>query len=290
MAPLSPTVARWELTSRLRLRIAEAGLTGEEVARALGFSPSYWSKIDKDRKVLSEEKLLKLMELLHLGSDEREDLLKVRAATTVRGWWSKFPGLFSNEHQRLWGLEYGASELSCYESLLVPGLLQTANYARALIDGDDVFIPKKEVPKRVEARMVRQHRLIGDDPLRLQVVISEAALHQQIGGAAVLHEQLQHLATRIRAHPETLDIRVMPFTSPKGYLIGGAAFYVLEFDRPMLPPLGWHESAAVSGVIDNQELVRDLTVAFEAAQRNSLDQGDSLVLIEETAGRLGQTI
>lgn len=288
MAPLSPTVARWELTSRIRMHSTELGFTGAMIAQHLGFSPTYWSKIDKDRKVLAEDKLRLLLDLFDLSQEERQDLLVLRAATTQRGWWVKFPNLFSAEHQRLWGLEYGASELSCYESLLIPGLLQTANYAKALIDGDDVFIPKKEVPKRVEARMIRQQRLTGDDPLRLNAVISEAALHQEIGGPEVLREQLLHLATLIRNHPDTIDIRVMPFKSPKGYLIGGAAFYVIEFDRPLLPTVGWHESAAVSGIIENPDLVRDLSVAFEAAQRNSLDPTDTLTLIEDVAGRLGQ--
>ncbi|WP_433759566.1 helix-turn-helix domain-containing protein [Nocardia sp. CA-135398] len=287
MAPLSPTVARWELTSRIRTHIAERDLTAAEVAHHLSFTPGYWSKVDKDRKVLAEDKLRLLIKLFGLSDEERDDLLALRAATTRPGWWAKFPNLFSVEHQRLWGLEYGASELSCYESLLIPGLLQTSNYARALIDGDEVFIPKKEVPKRVEARMIRQERLSGDDPLRLNAVISEAALHQEIGGEEVLGEQLRHLSTLIRTHPETLDIRVMPFKSPKGYLIGGAAFYVIEFDRPMLPTLGWHESAAVSGVIEDPDLVRDLSVTFEQAQRNSLDPDETLALIEETAARVG---
>jgi hypothetical protein len=187
-------------------------------------------------------------------------------------------------------LEYGASEISVFESLLVPGMLQTEAYAKALIDQDEVFIPKKEVAKRVEARMMRQQRLFGPDPLRLNVIFSEAALLQEVGGPVVLHGQAKHLARLIRDYREILDVRVMPFTSRRGYLVGGAGFYVIEFDRPFLPPLGWHESAAVSGVIENPDQVRDLMVTFEAAQRNSLSPDDTLALIEESADRLGRAL
>ncbi|WP_024799842.1 DUF5753 domain-containing protein [Nocardia sp. BMG51109] len=285
MAPLSPTVARWELTSRIRMYTAEHDLTGADVAKHLGFSPTYWSKIDKDRKVLSEDKLRRLLDLLDLSKEDREDLLRLRAAANGRGWWAQYSNLFGPEHQRLWGLEYGASEIISFESLLIPGLLQSEQYAKALIDQDDVFIPKKEVAKRVEARLLRQRRLTGDDPLRLNVIFSEAALFQQVGGPDVLRIQLEHLAALIRRHADTLDVRVMPFTARRGYLLGGAAFHVLEFDRPFLPPLGWHESAVVSGVIENPDQVRDLMVTFEAAQRSSLSQDDTLALIEETAAR-----
>ncbi|NKY88836.1 helix-turn-helix transcriptional regulator [Nocardia veterana] len=268
---------------------AERDLTGAAIAKHLGFSPTYWSKFERDRKILSEDKLQLLFGVLDLSADDREDLLALRAAASGRGWWAEYSNLFGVEHQRLWGLEFGASEISAYESLLIPGLLQTESYARALIDQDDVFIPKKEVARRVEVRMRRQERLTGADPLRFNAIVSQAALLQQVGGPDVLREQLQHLAHLIRRYPETLDVRVMPFTSRSGYLFGGAAFYVIEFDRPFLPPLGWHESTAVSGVIENSDQVRDLTIAFEAAQRNALGKRDTLALIEESAGRLGTT-
>ncbi len=285
VAPLSPTVASWELTSRIRQRIAELALTGAMVANHLGVTATYWSKVDRDRKVLSEEKLELLLQLLDLPPGEGDELMKLRTASKERGWWAGFPKLFSAEHERLWGLELGASEMSCYESLLVPGLLQTSSYAKALIDGDDVFVPKKEVLRRVEARMIRQQRLTGDNPLKLNVIISQAALYQEIGGPDVLREQLLHLTTLMRDHADTIDIRIMPFKAQKGYLIGGAAFYVIEFNRPLLPTLGWHESAAVSGVIEDPDLVRDLMVAFETAQRQALTSNETLALIEKTAGR-----
>src|SRR6267378_4203952 len=98
MAPLSPVVARWELTSRLRVLSAE--MTGAMIAEHLGFSPTYWSKIEKYRKILADDKLRKLLELFALSEEEREDLFALRVAATQRGWWSKFPNLFSAEHQR----------------------------------------------------------------------------------------------------------------------------------------------------------------------------------------------
>jgi hypothetical protein len=96
--------------------------------------------------------------------------------------------------------------------------------------------------------------LDGPDALRLTAVVSEAALHQQIGSPAVLHRQLEHLIEVINSHPGTIDVLIMPYTSPSGAILGGAGFQILDFPGPKVPPLAWHESAVVGEAVLGFEL------------------------------------
>ncbi|NEW37177.1 transcriptional regulator, partial [Nocardia cyriacigeorgica] len=98
-----------------------------------------------------------------------------------------------------------AEEISAVDAVLVPGLLQTEEYARAIITADTAFIRQIEVQQRVEARMRRQERLSDAEPLRLNVVVSEAVLRQQTGGPGVLRRQLLHIVDMINRYPATID-------------------------------------------------------------------------------------
>ncbi len=144
----------------------ELGIEGKAIPEALGFSRNYWSAVENERKILSEDKLTKLIDLFELDKHERRELLELREAAKQRGWWARYSGLFSDELQRFFGLEHGAQAIRTYESLLIPGLLQTEEYARAIMAAD-VAIRQVEVDQRVEVRMRRQERLGDDDPLHL---------------------------------------------------------------------------------------------------------------------------
>ncbi|MFI5776027.1 helix-turn-helix domain-containing protein [Nocardia sp. NPDC051570] len=283
MAPASPVVARWELSYRTRKRRDELGVTGPQIAKVLGFSATYWPKVERDQRILPEEKLTQLLDLLDFPEDEQTELVELRALARERGWWSKYESLFPEQTLRLWGMEFGAEEIGAVESVLIPGLLQTEEYARSLIEADTAFIRQIEVQQRVDARMKRQERLFGQDPLRLNVVVSEAALRQQTGGPGTLHRQLLHIASTIRDHGDTIDFRVLPYTSRTGAIRGCSTFHLLDFPRPGLPTLAWSEVAGYGELIDDEERVHAMTVVFGHLQRESLSADASLDLIEEIA-------
>ncbi|WP_063010411.1 Scr1 family TA system antitoxin-like transcriptional regulator [Nocardia nova] len=281
MAPTSPVVARWELSYRTRKRKDELGITGPQIAKALEFSPTYWPKVERDQRILKEDKLIELLQFLGFGEDEQADLVEARRLAGQRGWWSEYEGLFSEQQLRLFGMEYGAEEISTVESVLIPGLLQTEEYARALITGDTAFIRQIEVQQRVEARLKRQERLTGEDPLRLNVVVSEAALRQQTGGPEVLGNQLRHLVSMIEQNHDTIDFRVLPFTSTVGAIRGCSTFHILDFARPLLPTLGWSEVPAHDELVEDQQRIRNMTIVFGHLQKESLSREDSLELISK---------
>lgn len=274
----SPTVASWELALRLRERREQMGIEVKTITQELGFSRNYWSAVENERKILSEESLTKVIDLLEFDKDERRDLLELRAMAKERGWWAPYSGLFDGELLRVFGLEYGAQSIRTYESLLIPGLLQTADYARAIMT-PDVTIRQVEVDQRVEVRLRRQERLDGDNPLHLTTIVSEATLRQQIGGPAVLRRQLEHLADLIEAHPDTIEVRVIPFTATSCSLFGAATLYLIDFENPRLPTVAWHETVTTWGIHEDPTQVRDMTKAYGEALGHTLSERGSLEMI-----------
>jgi hypothetical protein len=188
--------------------------------------------------------------------------------------------LFDNEIQRLFGLEYGAQEIKDYETLLIPGLLQTADYARAVMNSD-ATIRQVEIEQRVSVRLRRQQRLQGDSPIHLMVIMSEAALRQQIGGPTVLKAQLEHLLMMIEQHPDNVEIRVIPFTATACNLFGAGTLQLLDFQSARLPRVAWLETVSTWGVITNTTRVRDISMAFNEAMERTLDPKSSRQIIEK---------
>lgn len=279
MALPSPVVAGWELVLRLRERREQIGVEVKQITQTLGFSRNYWSAVENERKILSEEALKKLLDLLELGSDESREMLALREIARDRGWWSDYSALFDAELRRFFGLEHGAHSIRAYENLLIPGLLQTADYARAVIH-PFVTVPRVQVEQRVGVRLRRQQRLDDDDPLRFTAIISEAALHQQIGCAAVLRDQLVHLVDLIEKYPENLYVHVVPFTANAYSLFGGGTLNLIDFENPRLPTVVWQETVTAWGVIDDPSRVDAISTAFDEALQRSLDEGQSRALIQ----------
>ncbi|MGI9001853.1 MAG: Scr1 family TA system antitoxin-like transcriptional regulator [Pseudonocardia sp.] len=281
MPPPSPTVASWELGLRLRQRRAQLGVEVKTITDQLGFTRNYWSAVEHERKILATDKLHHVLDLLKYDDDERTELIELREAAKQRGWWSDYSALFNDELLRLFGLEHGAQSIRTYESLLIPGLLQTPDYARALVTAS-ISVRPVEVDQRVAARLRRQERLSGDDPLQLTAVISEAALLQQVGGPQVLREQLRHLAAVVADHPDTIELRVIPFTAPARNVFGASTFHLIDFADARLPTLAWQETATVMGVLDKDTQVRELHFTYAEALQVSLSPADSLQLVSES--------
>ncbi|UGT70331.1 helix-turn-helix domain-containing protein [Nocardia gipuzkoensis] len=286
MAPLSPTVARWELMLRIKRRRTEFDVSASVIAKELGFTLSYWSKVEKER-ILAEDKLRKLMSLLEFDPDERAEMLRLREIAKRRGWWSEYAGMLSEEVMRLYGLEHGAQSIRSYTSILIPGLLQTEDYARAVIANDRARIRQVEIDRWVEVRMRRQRRLTESEPLRVTAIVNEAALTQRTGGTTILKDQLRHLLSVTETHADTVDVRVIPFDAPGGVLLTGASFHLLGFERALLPDVAWTETLVHLGVIEESEPVRHLGTMFATTlTEHALPRNESITLIERRLAAL----
>jgi transcriptional regulator with XRE-family HTH domain len=137
MAPSSPTVAGWELALRLGQRREQLGMDVQTITATLGFSRNYWSAVENERKILAEDTLRSVLNAFEFDDEEQRELVALREAAKRRGWWAPYSALLSEGTLRLYGLEHGAQGIRTYESLLIPGLLQTEDYA---FDGEFVSI------------------------------------------------------------------------------------------------------------------------------------------------------
>ncbi|MGY4098145.1 Scr1 family TA system antitoxin-like transcriptional regulator [Nocardia sp. R16R-3T] len=281
MAPVSPTVARWELVLRLRELREQRGFDSATFAKRVGFTPANWSHVEKGRRVLTTNTIGPVLELLEVDAEERGELLTLLEASKQRGWWAKSSALIGPELQRLYGMEYGAQSIRSYDSLVFPGLLQSEDYARALISAD-VMIRPVQVEQLVAIRMRRQERLRGKRPVELTAVIGEGTLLQQTGGPAVLRGQLEYLAKSIE-QLDNIEVRVIPFAAQAGAVLGGSSFHLIDFAGEQLPTFAWAESAVFGGAVDDPEQVRDLSFAYVRALEQSLNRAASLALISRYA-------
>lgn len=286
MAPSSPTVANWALGRRINEKREAEGLPGGEAAKRIGITPAFLSELEKGKKNLSPERMERLLDTLEFSEDEKEELRKLREEGSSRAWWTGYSALFSPELLRLFGLEHGAESMQSYDNTLVNGLLQTEDYARAVIESAAPNVRLAEADRRVEVRMLRQRRLTGQDPLRLITVMSESVLWQQIGGPECLKGQLEHIAGLIEAHPETIEIRVVPFEATGHAAVGGSSFLLLDFPSGQLPTVLWHETVTATKLTSAQLAVREHSIALSGAANAALDRADSLELIKKASERL----
>ncbi|MCW2639447.1 MAG: transcriptional regulator [Dactylosporangium sp.] len=164
-----------------------------------------------------------------------------------------------------------------YESLFVPGLLQSEDYARAVIKGVLPLASDDEVERRVEARIQRQQSLRKKSPLRLWAILDEAVLHRRVGGTKVMVEQLQALV-KVASQPH-VTLQVIPFTTGAHAGMPGS-FVVMDFPDAADPALVYIDSMAGDLFLEREPDLRRYTVLFEHLQAAALDPANSVQLIE----------
>jgi transcriptional regulator with XRE-family HTH domain len=196
----SPTATRRALAQRLRQLRIEAGLTGDQASERVGFSDSKITKIERAQAVASREDVIKMIDAYGsvidggVADDERERLLAMARQGNRKEWWEQHDRQLPPKLGSYLGLEAVATSLRAYDTTLVHGLFQTAEYARAVIRGGRPDLLDDEVELLVETRKRRQEILVRkDQPLELWSIMDEAVLRRKIGGREVMHAQLERL-------------------------------------------------------------------------------------------------
>ena len=284
MAPTSPEVAKLEFAKRVRDRRRELGLSSAETAKALGFSRVFYSAVENNREKLSPNKLPALFDVLQFEPEDRKQLTALHDASRRPGWWAEYASVLPEEFAVFIGLEHGASRASIFESSVVPGLLQTRDYAEAVV-GAATRVSLADVRRTVDLRLRRQQRLSGDDPLRLDVILSEAVLMQQFGSSGVLRDQLRSILDRIEAGAP-IDLRVQPFATTPGGLFAASTVVLLDFESAHLPTMTWREAVHGLGISADAELIADLGVQFEQLRGTSLSPEASAASIAKRIAEL----
>ncbi|MCF0095709.1 helix-turn-helix transcriptional regulator [Micromonospora sp. MH99] len=270
----SPTFVRFQLGAQLRQVREEASVTAEQAAAVIEVSASTLRRIEAGRVGIKAPALNALLDRYGVTDAElRETLLSMAKTGKQRGWWAKYGDLPSSYRQYI-GLESAAEEVQNFETLVVPGLLQTEDYARAMTS-EDAFEPSPEaVERRVAVRMQRQE-LIASGKLRLVAVLDEAVLHRQIGGAAIMADQLTALLDASKRWNVT--VQVIPFREG-AYASMLTSFHILNFaDGPGVVYI----EGLTGDLYAEGEDVRRCTVVFNSLRAAAMSPTDSATMIEE---------
>jgi transcriptional regulator with XRE-family HTH domain len=233
-----PTVRRMILGTQLRRLRERAGLGRSEAGDSIRASDSKISRLELGRVGFKERDVNDLLTLYGVtDAEEREQLLQLVKQTNTPGWWHRYSDLMPKWFEDYVGLEEAASRIRIYELQFVPGLLQTEDYARALVSHGDPKMVTDAVERRVALRMRRQKLLVGPESPRLWAVIDESVLYRPIGGLKVLKAQIdQLLELTALSH---IALQVVPY-SVSGYHAEGA-FTLLSFAEPELPNIAYIE-------------------------------------------------
>jgi transcriptional regulator with XRE-family HTH domain len=272
------STARWELGEELRrLRGARRGAS---VARALGWSESKLSRIETARTGISESDLDRLLSAYGVHPDDCQRLRDLARRGRGRVWWTPYRSSVPAPYDEYVALEAEAVVMSEWETQIVPGLLQTDEYARAVIEvGADIGDPET-IQRRLALRMARQTVLVRQPLPRLSVVLDEAVLHREVGGTDVLQRQL-HRLYEASTRPG-VEIRVLPF-SAGAHAALSESFMILDFAAGARGPVV-HSEGLTGGLFHLKgEDVQIYREAFEDLRRRALPLQESRELITRTS-------
>jgi transcriptional regulator with XRE-family HTH domain len=220
-----PTLRRRRLGAELKRCREAAGLTQEYVSRYFEWHAAKVTRIETARVAVTARDVRDLLTLYGVHDDDyREALIGLARQSRERTWWTDYrdimrPGNFV-------GLEAEASSMRVWEPIVLPGLLQTEAYMRALMRTGRSSDPPESIDRRVALRIKRQDRLTGSNPLTLSAIVDESVIRRVVGGADVMGDQLRHLLGRAQLPNVTLQI--LPFDAGEHSFLGGSAA-LLEF-------------------------------------------------------------
>lgn len=272
-------VRRIQLGRELRALRLSARMSIEEAATRLYFSPSKLSRIENGQHGIDPHAVRSALDLY--GDASRwDELIELCLQSQERGWWRAF----GFDDKGYVPLEAEATRARDFALTIVPGLLQTADYARAIFCAAAQPRSTAWIDNAVAVRMMRQQRLTSTDkPLDLVAVVDESVLHRPIGGRDVMRAQLAHLIEA--AELPTVTLQVLPMGVPGGLLIS-AAFTVLSFDHLDVPDIGYVEHPMGAAHIDKEEQVEKATLAFDRLRSLALSPADTVDLIRQVAEQM----
>jgi len=278
------SVGARRLAAELRRLREHAGLTGEEVSQRLGWSGSKLSRIELHRIGVKQPDLRKLLALYGVDNSYRDELLALARESGKRGRLVRATAGFPQVAGYV-SAEAEAESVWNWEPQIIPGLLQTRDYARAVRElWLEMFPgPPSETDRWAEARLRRQQVLTRDPPLQLSVIIEESVLNRRFGDRMVMRQQLEHLAEA--SELPNVEVRIYPLNGERPPLATGAFSY-MQFPQVHDVPL--HDIVSIEHLegtddLEDEDQTYMYRVAFEYLLEGSLDPYQSRSLISATA-------
>lgn len=279
-----PTVRRRRLGAELRRLRDSAGYKLEEVAGMLGVAPSTLSRIETGKAPTKLAYLSQLLELYQVtDAGQRQILVDMAREGHRKGWWAAYDDVLPSGLGVYVGLEAEASGLRSYEIGVVHGLLQTTDYARAILRASAPRHTADQIERLVDLRMERQRRLDDNPPLDLWVIHDEAVIRRTVGGPVVMRHQLAHLL--VAAGLPGVTLQVLPFDT--GAHAGhDGPFSIVEFHDRSDSEVVYVESTAGPIYLEKDREVRASAEVFDRLRAAALPPEASLDLISKAAREL----
>jgi transcriptional regulator with XRE-family HTH domain len=275
MAGSSPTIRQRELGIRLREFRAAKGLTVEDVARELLCSPAKISRAETGARRATLRDVRDLCQLYGVDPAASAELMKLAREAQQPGWWTKYDDLRITP---LIGMEQAASAITSFGMYFFPALLQSEDYARAIIKGIAPKISEDILGQRLEARMERQKLLQGPKPPKFRVLLDEAILRRRVGGPAVMKTQLDKVLALMRE--EKAAVQVIPFEAG-AYGASDSNFSYLEFAGTTLPGLVFVEGLVSHLYLERPDELERYREALEYLRDEALNPRESAKKIAE---------
>ena len=277
----APSVLRMILGKQLEELRTRSGLSYDEAGAAIGVSHSTIRRMEAAKvarlRLADVEKLLQTYGVT--DQHEIDTFLKSVREANKRGWWHVYRDVMPDWFAAYLSLEQAALQIRAYEPQFVHGLLQTEDYARALLNAGNPHVPAEATERRIALRMRRQELLSRESPPRLWVVMDETVLRWPVGGAAVMRAQIDHLIA-VNALPH-VTLQIMPFGNGPHPAMTAGAFHVFRFRASELPDIVYLGGLIGAVYLDKAD---DVVVYREALDRVSAQSGPA----QKTEALLGE--
>lgn len=272
-----PAVRRRKLGAELRALRTSAGLTSGEAARLVGWHQSKVSRIETGASGVKPADVRLLLDAYRVGDTNLRELLLVLAGSDESAgrhhWWHAYRGVLPPTYRDFISLESQASAMRTLETSVVPGLLQTPEYARAVTRAAVDGLDDERLDALVEVRLARQDILRAQPPLELSAVLDEAVLRREVGGPEVMSRQLKRLVEAARL-PQ-VRLQVLPFTAGAHVGITGP-FVIFSFPRTSDLDVVVLDHLTSSLYLERKEDLQAYTEAFNTLRIHALSPEDSL--------------
>ena len=275
MTTRTPTGRRRRLGAELRRLREAAGLTIDRVAEELECSPSKVSRIETGQVSATPRDVRDMLGLYRVDPDRREALVQVAREARQRGWWQKFVDVPDGVPAYV-GLETAATSIDIYMALLVPALLQTPDYARAVIAAVRPDLPPAEIDRRVELRLRRQDLLDQERPPRIRVLLDDTVLRRPVGGPAVMAAQRRRLLADADRPAVTIQVLEVGAGAHAGM---DGPFTIFGFPAPAERDVVALDSAADALYLEGPEDVARYRRVFELLLPAARSPEDSAAII-----------
>ncbi|HEY0700154.1 MAG TPA: helix-turn-helix transcriptional regulator [Micromonospora sp.] len=273
----SPTIRRRRLGAELRRRREAAGVTIDVVAEQLECSASKISRIETGHTSATPRDVRDMLRVYGVVGGESDALVQIAREARQKGWWHPYNTVLSGEYV---GLEAAANSMRAYEQQVVPGLLQTEEYAKTMIRAARPDITDEEVAQRVRVRTNRQSLLSQDDPIDIWVVLDESVVSRPVGGDAVMRAQLESLVEA--ADLPNVTLQILPFEAGAHAGMDGS-FTILGFPEEDDPDVVYAENAMGGCYLEKSEELQKYIFIFDQIRAAAIRPEESVALVAKLA-------